>query len=323
MVGMPGDPGIVLAALLVEACVGYPRPILDAIGHPVTWMGQLLDLMERNWNRASFAGVTRRWLGVVTVLIVVGIAGLAGYGLVLAVAGLEYAVLLVVLIATTGLAQRSLYQHVRDVQTPLNANDLASARVAVGRIVGRDTDQLSADQVSAAAIESLAESFNDAVVAPGFWLLAGGLPGLLAYKAINTADSMSGHREERWRHFGWAAARLDDLVNLIPARIAGLLIALAGRRGFATMWRHASKHASPNAGWTEAALAGALGVRLGGPAYYDGALHARPSFGDGATPRVADVARALSLYKRACALLWLLVALICIAQTAISRMTEL
>jgi adenosylcobinamide-phosphate synthase len=316
MAGMPGDSGMVLAALILEACVGYPRPILNAIGHPVTWIGRLLGLLERRWNRPSFTDVTRRLLGMVTVLIVVGLAGLAGYGVVLAVSGFEYGVLIVVAIATTGLAQRSLYQHVRDVQTPLDANDLSSARVAVARIVGRDTDALTAGQVSAAAIESLAESFNDAVAAPAFWLLVGGLPGLFAYKAINTADSMIGHMEERWRHFGWAAARLDDLANLIPARIAGFLIALAGRRGFATMWRDASKHASPNAGWTEAALAGALGVRLGGPAYYDGALHARPSFGDGAAPQVEDVARALSLYKRACALLWILVGLIYIAPLA-------
>jgi adenosylcobinamide-phosphate synthase len=257
MAGMAGDAGIVLAALIVEAWVGYPRAVFSAIGHPVTWIGRLLVLLERNWNRPSFADFTRRLLGIATVLIVIGLAGFAGFMLTFAAAGISYGVVLVVLLATTGLAQRSLYQHARDVQTPLSANDLPAARVAVARIVGRDTDQLSAEQVSAAAIESLAESFNDAVVAPTFWLLAAGLPGLFAYKAINTADSMIGHKEARWRHFGWAAARLDDLVNLIPARIAGLLIALAGAGGFATMWRDASKHASPNAGWTEAALAGA------------------------------------------------------------------
>lgn len=314
MAGMPGDAGLALAALIFEACVGYPRAVFDAIGHPVTWIGQLIDSLERNLNRTSFADVTRRVLGIATVLIAVGLAILAGYGLALAGAGFGYGMVLVVIIAATGLAQRSLYQHVQDVQRPLNANDLPAARAAVARIVGRDTGHLSAGQVSAAAIESLAESFNDAVVAPAFWLLFGGLPGLFAYKAINTADSMIGHMEERWRHFGWAAARLDDLVNLIPARIAGLLIALAGGRGLATMWRDASKHASPNAGWTEAALAGALNVRLGGPTYYDGVMHARPSFGDGEIPQPPDLARALILYKRACMLLWVLLALLCVVQ---------
>jgi adenosylcobinamide-phosphate synthase len=134
------------------------------------------------------------------------------------------------------------------------------------------------------------------------------------YKAINTADSMIGHKEERWRAFGWAAARLDDVVNLVPARLAGLLLALAAGRGFTVMWRDASRHASPNAGWPEAALAGALDVRLGGPAAYDGVVYARPYFGDGANPQATDLSRALTLYKRACALLWALLALIWLLQ---------
>jgi adenosylcobinamide-phosphate synthase len=224
---------------------------------------------------------------------------------------------LVVVVATVGLAQRSLYQHVRAVQTALFAGNLESARTAVGQIVGRDTASLNAADISSAAIESLAESFNDAVVAPAFWLLVGGLPGLFAYKAANTADSMIGHIEPRWRAFGWAAARLDDVANFVPARIAGALIALAGTRGFRVMWRDAPKHASPNAGWPEAAVAGALELRLGGDAYYDGVRHARPHFGDGATPRIEDLGRALTLYRRACAALWILIALLALFQLSL------
>jgi adenosylcobinamide-phosphate synthase len=174
----------------------------------------------------------------------------------------------------------------------------------VGRIVGRDTAQLSESGVAAAALESLAESFNDGVVAPAFWLAMAGLPGLYAYKAINTADSLIGHLEPRWRAFGWAAARADDMANLIPARIAGALIALAGGGGWRTMLRDAPRHASPNAGWPEAAMAGALQVRLGGPAVYDGVPADRPVFGaDGAAPRPEDLARGLAVYRRACVLL--------------------
>ncbi len=196
----------------------------------------------------------------------------------------------------------------------LTSGGLDDARVAVGKIVGRDTATLSASEVSAAAIESLAESFNDAVVAPAFWLWVGGLPGLLAYKTLNTADSMIGHREPRWRAFGWAAARLDDVANFVPARIAGSLLAAAGAGGFRVMWRDAPKHASPNAGWPEAAAAGALGLRLGGPASYDGVMHPRPQFGDGAIPQATDLRRALTLYKKGCLALWLLLALVTLAQ---------
>jgi adenosylcobinamide-phosphate synthase len=174
----------------------------------------------------------------------------------------------------------------------------------VSHIVGRDTAGLSRTGVAAAALESLAESFNDGIVAPAFWFAIGGLPGLFAYKALNTADSLIGHREPRWRMFGWAAARTDDLANLVPARIAGLLLVLAGGgRGAGVMLRDAPKHASPNAGWPEAAMAGALAVRLGGAATYDGTIHERPVFGTGTSPDAADLARGMRIYVRACGLL--------------------
>jgi adenosylcobinamide-phosphate synthase len=150
---------------------------------------------------------------------------------------------------------------------------------------------------------------SDAVVAPAFWFLIGGLPGLFAYKAVNTADSLIGHMEPRWRAFGWAAARADDLMNLIPARIAGALVAIAGGRGWRVMLRDARKHVSPNAGWPEAAMAGGLMIRLGGPTAYDGVIHERTVFGDGAAPTPGDLSRGLRLYRRACGLLWLVLVL--------------
>lgn len=303
---MSADVPCVLAALIVEACVGYPRALLGRIGHPVVWIGRVIDALERRWNHPSRSQSARKLLGVLAIMTVATLALSAGY-VVERIAGEfnNYGGMIVVLVATAGLAQRSLYFHVHDVLRALNAGELSAARAAVGRIVGRDTNTLTTSEVAAAALESLGESFNDAVVAPTFWLLVGGLPGLFAYKAINTADSMIGHLEERWRSFGWAAARLDDLANLVPARIAGFMLAAAGPGGFRVMWRDAPKHASPNAGWPEAALAGGLAVRLGGPAYYDGVLHNRAIFGDGRTPRVDDLRRGLRVYMRACALLWL------------------
>ncbi|HWW59347.1 MAG TPA: CobD/CbiB family cobalamin biosynthesis protein, partial [Sphingopyxis sp.] len=187
------------------------------------------------------------------------------------------------------------------------ADDLPGARNAVGMIVGRDTAALDEAGVVRAAIESLAESFCDGVAAPFFWLLLLGLPGVWAYKAVNTADSLIGHREERWRAFGWAAARADDLMNLIPARLSGIILCLAGGGGWRTLWRDAGNHASPNAGWPEAAMAGALRLRLAGPVAYDGAMYDKPWIGDGASEAdEGDLGRALAIYVRACLLLWLI-----------------
>lgn len=300
---MSTSPWIVLAAAALEAVVGYPEALHRRIPHPVVWIGTLITGLEARFNRSAWGEGWRRGAGVVTLLAAVLVSGLSGW-LLAKLGGL----VVVVIVGTLGLAQRSLYDHLAAVLTPLRAGDLDLARANVGKIVGRDVERLDPGQVAAAAIESLAESFNDGVVAPIFWFVIGGLPGLFVYKAVNTADSLIGHREPRWRSFGWASARLDDLLNLAPARLAGGLIALAGRGGWSVMVRDAGKHASPNAGWPEAAMAGALGVRLGGAAWYDGVRTDRPVFGDGRDVRVEDLPRALRTYLMACAILWLLLA---------------
>lgn len=298
---------VALAALILEACIGYPRWLHARIPHPVTGIGGLISAQDYAWNQPRWSDPVRKGLGVLTVLLAAGVAGLTGWAIGAAPGPPWLVGGLVVAAASTGLAQRSLHQHVAAVDTALQGGDIDAARVAVGAIVGRDTDLLGADEVAAAAIESLAESFNDGVVAPAFWLVVGGLPGLFVYKAVNTADSLIGHKEARWRAFGWAAASSDDVMNLIPARLAGALICLAGGGGWLTMRRDAAKHASPNAGWPEAAMAGALGVQLGGPAWYDRVRLDRPVFGDGAAVEVGDLKDALAVYRRACLLLWGLV----------------
>jgi adenosylcobinamide-phosphate synthase len=294
----------VLAALLLEALVGYPAWLHRRLPHPVVAVGAAIDSLERRWNRPTKSERARKVLGVCALAALVGTALGVGGGLDRVLKGQVWGGAIWVVIATVGLAQKSLHQHVTAVERPLAAGDLALARSAVGRIVGRDVDRLDSSGVSAAAIESLAESFSDGVVAPAFWLLVGGLAGLFAYKVVNTADSMIGHLEPRYRAFGWAAARTDDLMNLVPARLAGALIALAGAGGWGVMVRYAPRHASPNAGWPEAAMAGALKLQLGGPAIYDGEILERPRFGAGRAPEAGDLKRGLATYRRACALLW-------------------
>jgi adenosylcobinamide-phosphate synthase len=206
-------------------------------------------------------------------------------------------------------AQRSLHEHVAAVAAGLARGGLDGGREAVRQIVGRDPTSLDAHGVARAAIESLAENFSDGVVAPVFWYLLLGLPGLFAYKMANTLDSMIGHRTPRYRAFGWAAARLDDVLNTVPAPLSGVLLAVAavfakkGRPGHALMimLRDGRKHHSPNAGWPESAMAGALSLALAGPRRYAEGLVADPWLGDGsARAGVSDIVRGLHLYRHAC-----------------------
>jgi adenosylcobinamide-phosphate synthase len=298
---------VALLALVLDATIGWPQVLYRRVGHPVGAFARIIDSADRRWNDPSRSVARRRVAGVATVLILLGAAGGAGWALqslLVAFAG-PWAWPLIALLAWPGLAQRSLHDHVRPIAEALERQDLPAARAAVGMVVGRDTADLEEAGIARAAIESLAESFCDGVAAPLFWLLMLGLPGIWAYKAINTADSMIGHREERWRAFGWAAARSDDAMNLVPARLAGLLICLCGGGGWRIMWRDASNHASPNAGWPEAAMAGVLGLRLAGPIAYDGILSHKPWIGEGDGPAwVRDIRRGLSIYHRACLCLW-------------------
>ncbi len=293
---------VALVALAIDVAVGWPAWLYARAGHPVGAIARVIDLLERRWNRP---GLPRRLLGVATIAIVVVLTALVAVLAERGVRAVGLGWVGVAVLAWPGLAQRTLYEHVRPVAAALGCGDLRAARRAVAVIVGRDTATLDEAGVARAAIESLAESFCDGIAAPLFWLLVGGLPGLWAYKAINTVDSLIGHREERWRDFGWAAARLDDVANWIPARVAAVLICVAGGGGWRVMWRDARRHASPNAGWTEAAMAGVLGVRLAGPVAYDGVIADKPWIGEGQPAAgAADIARALRVYGGACGLLW-------------------
>jgi adenosylcobinamide-phosphate synthase len=302
-------------AMLVELCLGYPQALLRAIGHPVTWIGMSIALLDRRLNSTK-SGRTSGIIALLTLLVIVGsLTGIIQHELL----KLPFGVLITALIGSTLIAQLSLYQHVRDVATALERDGLAAGRAAVAHIVGRDTEALDEAGVARAAIESLAESFSDGVVAPVFWMAVAGLPGAALYKAINTADSMIGHHSERYEHFGWASARLDDLVNLPASRLSALLLITAAalrRDGTAaeawrTVWLDAPRHRSPNAGYPEAAMAGALGLSLGGPRTYDGELIEDATMGNGRwDASAADIRRALVLYRRADAILIGLIAVL-------------
>ena len=299
---------VVVAGLAFDALIGDPDWLWRRLPHPVAAIGSLIGLLDRTLNREAWSAAQRRYAGVGAVVALVAVSILTGFLIETALRQLPFGNLLLGLVASVLIAQRSLYQHVARVRTAFGAGGLDGAREAVSMIVGRDPDQLDEAGVCRAAIESCAENFSDGVVAPAFWLALLGLPGLIAYKAINTADSMIGHRSARHEDFGWAAARLDDLVNLIPARLSALLLAIVApvAKGEAAtalqvMRRDAQKHRSPNAGWPESAMAGALGLALAGPRRYgdhsvdDPFLNAEARMD--ATP--ADIDRALDLLMAA------------------------
>lgn len=289
------------------------------IGHPVTWLGALIAGLDRRLNREGAGFSARKVAGVAALLILLAVTLTAALALsalcgLLGPAGL----LPLALLASTLLAQRSLHEHVAAVAEGLERGGLTEGRRAVSMIVGRNPDSLDAAGVSRAAIESLSENFSDGVVAPAFWLGIAGLPGIIIYKAINTADSMIGHRTPRHLAFGWAAARLDDLVNLPASRLTALLIVAAAAldrdADAAGAWRalrrDARRHRSPNAGWPEAAMAGALGLRLAGLRIYGDVTVEDGWMGDGrADATAADIKRGLRLYRKACGLLWALAGL--------------
>jgi adenosylcobinamide-phosphate synthase len=304
---------LALLAAAIEAAVGYPDAVYRAIGHPVSWIGRLIAWCDKAWNSSARTVHGRRLHGIALLLLLLALGIGSGAMATLAVVDLFPELLALpfcALLASTLVAQRSLHAHVAAVADALEKGGLAAGRIAVSKIVGRDTADLDRHAVGRAAVESLAENFSDGVVAPLFWMVVAGLPGAIAYKAINTADSMIGHKTERYLAFGWAAARFDDLVNLPASRLSALWLVLAAslQKGMSPVHamkvvsRDAGHHRSPNAGWPEAAMAGALGVQLAGPRTYHGVEVKDRWMGDGRTAvTVEDIRGALLLYRKACA----------------------
>ena len=300
------DPLISPLALALERQLGYPQRLVGIIGHPVMWFGKLISFCETRLNTPARTPAQRRLAGIVALGLLLLSVLIVTVGIRTVLSWLPLGWLIEMLLATAFLAQKELGRAVTAVSDALRTS-LDAGREAVSHVVGRDPQALDEAGVARAAVETLAESTSDGVVAPWLFLVLFGLPGIALYKAVNTADSMIGHLNDRYRDYGWAAAKLDDLLNWLPARLSAILVTAAcffvpgasPGQAWATARRDAQKHESPNAGWPEAAFAGALGFKLGGPRSYDGELVDLPAFGDGkAGLGPSDILRAILLYRR-------------------------
>lgn len=304
-------------ALLIERLFGYPKSLYGMIGHPVEWFGTVLKKLETLLYDPEAEPLQARLRGLAALLALLLIVTISAVLVASILSTFKFGWIVEALFATALIAQHSLYEHVSAVGKGLDTS-LNEGRKAVAKIVGRDPAALDESGVVKGALESLAENASDGVVAPVLWYALLGLPGIVAYKAINTADSMIGHKSERYIYFGWAAARLDDLINLPASRLTGFLFAAAaawndqerGKIALQSMWRDAPKHQSPNAGWPESALAASLGVKFGGPRSYEGSRVDLPWMGEGReTLNRDDIRKGLRLYGTAMTFLFFLAVL--------------
>ncbi|WP_421780382.1 adenosylcobinamide-phosphate synthase CbiB [Kiloniella litopenaei] len=296
---------ILIIAIFIDIIIGDPAWLYRYVPHPVVIIGKAIEISEHRMNNPKNSRISGIFLGTLLSIGIIALAVAVGLILSRTLGQVSHGWIIESILASSLIAYRGLGTAVHNVSTAL-AQSLGEGRKAIGHLVGRDPESLDEAGICRAAIESMAENFSDGVVAPVFWFALFGLPGLCAYKAINTLDSMIGHKNERYEAFGKFAARLDDLVNLVPARLAGLLYVLAGLlipkasavRAFKVMLRDAGQHRSPNAGWQEAAVAGALGFALAGPRKYPGYVVDDPWMGDGGRSDLAapDIKLALKLY---------------------------
>ena len=302
---------VILLAWAIELALGWPDWLFKRVRHPVVWLGAVISALELTLIKTVWSHRARYVAGALTTLICLGLFTGLMWGVSRLLPPTWWGIAIEALIASSLIASRSLYAHVAAIYRALAKQEIDNARHAVSMIVGRDPSQLDESGIARASLESLAENTSDGVIAPVFWGTVFGLPGLAAYKTINTLDSMIGHRNDRYAAFGGFAARLDDIANLIPARITGALFCLVSFKGgaFTVMVRDARRHRSHNAGWPEAAMAGGLGVRLSGPRTYQGAASQEPWLNDGGRDPVAnDIRAGLVLYQKA-----MLAAAICLS----------
>lgn len=306
----PLDPWLILLlGLVLDALVGDLPVLFTAIPHPVAVIGQLIGFLDRRLNRENRDATTRAARGTMVVGLVAGLAAVAGVLVLEATRRFAAGWLIELFLVAVLVAQRSLYDHVLLVARGLDHGGVRAGRIAVQHIVGRDPETLDEHGIARAALESLFENFADGVVAPVFWCLVAGLPGLFVAKAVNTLDSMIGHRSPRYLAFGRAAAMLDTAMNFVPARLAGLIIGIAAAfaptaspiPAFRVMFADARKHRSVNAGWPEGAAAGALNLAFAGPRRYGRELVDDPWIGRGpAQATSSDIRRGLFLFVTAC-----------------------
>jgi len=309
---------ILLLALLIDRSIGDPDWLWRKVPHPVAAFGAGIKWFETRYNRKSMSSRRRKWYGIGALLILLLATFMVGLVIHMLLLELGIAgIIIEALFASTLLAQKSLVDHVGKVEKAFKQGSLVEARNAVSLIVGRETKNLDESAVCRAAIESLAENSSDGVVAPVFWYIILGLPGLFCYKLVNTADSMIGYKNERFKDFGWASARLDDVVNFIPARVTAFIVVLtcglfinrkAAAKSLEVVRKDARHHHSPNAGFPECAFAGALDIKLLGPRIYSGEAVDEPFQNEsGKMARRADIGRAIRLFKRSMEVLFLII----------------
>ena len=312
---------LLLLAIMLEGYFGRFEMLFKMVPHPVSLIGNFIRFLEKKLNREKRSNMDRAMRGAMSVLLIVIISCTVGWAVLWVSLTQQFGWVMETTLLVFLLAGRDLFDHTKDVMTALESGNITNAKMAVAHIVGRDPSQLDEHAIARASIESLSENFSDGVIAPIFWYVLFGFPGILVYKAVNTMDSEIGYLSERYRAFGMAAARLDDILNLAPARLSGLLICLAALvspkanpiGAFKTMLRDARKNASPNAGWPEAAMAGALNIALGGPRKYENKTANNEWIGAGsAKAGPADIKRALYIYVVAILLGVLLVAVIAV-----------
>lgn len=301
---------ILFLALVIDRVVGDPDWLWRRFPHPVVYFGKAISIADRHLNDPALSFEARKRKGVIAIVLLLGLSVLVALALLPLFRHLgPLGFLLEAVLAAVLLAHKSLADHVSAVANGLRQDGLPGGRRAVSMIVGRDPDTLDGPGVCRAAIESLAENFSDGVVAPAFWFAVAGLPGLFAYKMLNTADSMIGHKSEKHLAFGWASARLDDWANLIPARLSVLVVAVAAwasvgasaaRHAVGTALRDAGLHRSPNSGWPESAFAGALGIQLAGPRVYNGDRVSEPMINGSGRADIShlQIEEAVSLFDR-------------------------
>lgn len=304
---------ILALALVIDAFLGDPDWLWQRVPHPVVLFGRAISFLEKRWNTPPRPGAEGEWRGAHAAALLIAAAFGVGWLLQLLLLSLPFGWLWLAGLSAFLMAQKSLYQHVKRVENALELEGLAEARRAVSRLVGRNTQSLDDSAISRAAIESLAENYSDGVVAPALWFVLLGLPGLLAYKMLNTADSMIAHRTPRYRAFGWATAVADDWANWVPARVSAVLIALSAGavnssavKAALVVKSDARKHRSPNAGWPEAAFAGALDIALSGPRTYATGPAAEPFIHPGGERSIGagHIRRALTLFIASCGALF-------------------
>jgi adenosylcobinamide-phosphate synthase len=295
-------PIIIILALLIDILIGWPNKLFIIIGHPVTWIGKAINFLEKTLNKQQFSLIQKRVLGILMICFLTLPIVTSAIYLNSFMKDLPFYIIIEAILIWPFLAIRSLYTHVYAILLELERDDLVSARIALSKIVGRDVKNLNEEQICKASIESLSESTADGVIAPLFWVLVFGFPGILFYKIVNTLDSMVGYKNERFQDFGWASARLDDLINWIPARLTAILIsALTSNplKAFLFSSKNSLASPSPNAGWPQSAMAYALQISLMGQKSYNGLVLEQASINEYApSPKRENLRESLKLYKK-------------------------